>query len=97
MKSYTGVIVDEDLISIDQVCDLLCISEKVIIEWIEHDVVYAIEKENVYYISCNQLVKAKSALRLARDLGINAPGIAVIHELREKIKALEALLDQDDD
>lgn len=92
MNIHQGMIADSDLLTLAELSDMLSVSDKVIIEWIEHDVIYAVRKKNVYYVSCNQLTRAKAALRLARDLGINAPGIAVIYDLRQRVKELEALV-----
>ncbi|TNF65181.1 MAG: hypothetical protein EP298_13090 [Gammaproteobacteria bacterium] len=93
MKLHKGIIADNDLLSLEQISEMLSVSDKVVIEWIEHDVVYAIKKDGSYYIACDQLTRVKSALRLAKDLGVNAPGIAIIYELRQRIKALEALIE----
>ncbi|MCF6766586.1 chaperone modulator CbpM [Thiotrichales bacterium 19S3-7] len=93
MEIHTGLVADNDLLSLEQLSEMLSVSDKVVIEWIEHDVIYAVERQNQYYISCDQLAKVKAALRLARDLGVNAPGIAIIYQLRQRVKELEALLE----
>ncbi|WP_119344849.1 chaperone modulator CbpM [Facilibium subflavum] len=85
---------EDDYLSIEQLSTLLCVPEQLIIEWVEHDVVYAKYEQKTYYIRCDQIDKAKSALRLAGDLGVNASGISIILTLREKIRKLEAMLDQ---
>ncbi|MBK2123912.1 chaperone modulator CbpM [Fangia hongkongensis] len=89
-----SVLSDKDYLTTVEVSSLLCIPETLIIEWIEHDVVYARYEQKVYYIASDQLNKIKSALRLANDLGVNAPGISIILALRQKVKYLEALVER---
>lgn len=93
-KSEMNLLSDRDYLSIIEVSNLLSIPEQILIEWIEHDVVSAEFKQTHYYLRCDELNKVKSALRLTRDLGVNAPGIAIIMRLRGKIKRLEALVDR---
>ena len=54
--------------------------------------VQARAEQETYYIASTEIGKAKCAVRLTRDLGVNASGIAIILEMRQKIQRLEAML-----
>ena len=82
----------EDLISLVELSELLCVPETIIVEWIEHEVVEARIEKQTYYIASTEIAKAKCAVRLTRDLGVNASGISIILEMRQRIQRLEAML-----
>lgn len=82
----------EDYVSVMELSRLLCVPEPLIIEWIEHEVVCAKVEKNTYYISSTEITKAKCAVRLTHDLGVNASGISIILQLRRKIQQLEAVV-----
>ncbi|WP_440682375.1 chaperone modulator CbpM [Cysteiniphilum halobium] len=86
------MIVAGDYISIVELSEMLCVPQTIIIEWIEHDVVRAKVQSDIYYVSAYDIARAKSAMRLMRDLGVNSSAISIILSLREKIKALEAII-----
>ena len=69
---------------------LLDISKNTILDWIEHDVIKAQIVQNDYIVLSDQITRIKIAKRLSYDLGINAPGISVIIEMKEHIKRLES-------
>jgi hypothetical protein len=89
-EQHYNLLSDEDYISILELSQMLCVPEALIIEWIEHDVVYAKVEKNTYYIASGEIAKAKCAIRLTCDLGVNASGIAIILQMRRKIQQLEA-------
>lgn len=93
-ESNYNLLSDEDYVSVVELSQLLCVPEPLIIEWIEHEVVYAKVEKNTYVISCREIAKAKCAVRLTRDLGVNPSGIAIILQMRQKIKQLEAVVNQ---
>ncbi len=86
------MIIKSDYISIVELSEMLCVPQTIIIEWIEHDVVSAKLQADSYYVSAYDIARAKSAMRLMRDLGVNPSGISIILSLREKIKELEAVV-----
>jgi hypothetical protein len=90
-----NILTDDDCVTVVELSQLLCVPEPIIVEWIEHEVVYARRSENTYYIACSEITKAKAAVRLTRDLGVNPSGIAIIMQLRQKIKKLEAMINQE--
>lgn len=83
-----------DYISIIELSQMLCVPQTVIVEWIEHEVIYARLENNIYYVVADDIARAKSARRLMSDLGVNSSGVSIILNLREKINQLEALLNQ---
>ena len=83
---------EEDCITLVELSQLLCVPETLIIEWIEHEVVEARVEREAYYIASSEIAKAKCAVRLTRDLGVNASGISIILEMRQRIQRLEAML-----
>lgn len=93
-KIQIKLLSDRDCVSVIELSRLLCVPEPTIIEWIEHEVVQASAEKDTYYIASSEISRAKCAVRLTRDLGVNASGIAIILELRQKIQRLEALFDQ---
>ena len=86
------MLLKEESISIAQLSQLLRVPETIIIEWIEHEVMEARVEQETYFIASTEIAKAKCAVRLTRDLGVNASGIAIILEMRQKIQRLEAML-----
>ena len=86
------LLTDKEYITIIELSKLLCVPENVIVEWVEHEVVCAKYEKETCYISTSEITKARSAMRLASELGLNAPGIAVIMQLKKKISSLEAML-----
>ncbi|WP_151193720.1 chaperone modulator CbpM [Cysteiniphilum sp. JM-1] len=86
------MIVSGDYISIIELSEMLCVPQTIIVEWIEHDVVSAKIQADSYYVAAYDIARAKSAMRLMRDLGVNSSAISIILSLREKIKELEAVV-----
>lgn len=85
---------DEDYVSVLELSQLLCVPEKLIVEWIEHEVVCAKVEQGDYYIASGEIGKAKCAARLTLDLGVNASGIAIILRMRQRIKRLEVIVNR---
>jgi len=95
MQELERLLSEDDYISLVELSQLLCVPETIIVEWIEHEVVYAKSEQGTYYIASGEITKAKCAVRLTRDLGVNASGIAVILQMRQKIQRLEAIINPD--
>ncbi|MFZ9034972.1 MAG: chaperone modulator CbpM [Francisellaceae bacterium] len=95
MKQYdVTILTNKEYLTTQELAQLLKISESLISEWIEFSVIEAELHHRTFHIPGSEITKARSALRLAADLGVNPAGIAIIHELRARIKALEALFDK---
>lgn len=95
MQKLESLLSDDDYISLIELSQLLCVPETVIVEWIDHEVICAKSEQGTFFIASHEITKAKCAVRLTRDLGINASGIAVILQMRQKIMRLEAIINQD--
>lgn len=95
MQKNERLLSEDDYISLVELSHLLCVPETVILEWIDHEVIYAKSEQGKHFVASAELTKAKCAVRLTRDLGINASGIAVILQMRQKIQRLEAIINQD--
>lgn len=91
-ETHYNLLSDEDYVSVLELSHLLCVPETLIIEWIEHEIVYAKVEQDSYYIASGEIAKAKCAVRLTHDLGVNASGIAIILQMRQKIKQLEVMV-----
>lgn len=89
-ETHYNLLSEDDYLSILELSQILCVPETLIIEWIEHEVVCAKVERNTYYIASGEIAKAKCAVRLTRDLGVNPSGIAIILQMRQKIRRLEA-------
>ena len=95
MQKLERLLYEDDYISLAELSQLLCVTETVIVEWIDHEVICAKSKQGTFFIASGEISKAKCAVRLTRDLGINASGIAVILQMRQKILRLEAMISKD--
>jgi hypothetical protein len=93
-ESHYNLLSDEDYVSVLELSQLLCVPEALIIEWIEHEVVGAKVEQGDYYIACAEIAKAKCAARLTLDLGVNASGIAIILQMRQRIMQLEVMINR---
>lgn len=98
MKQQTlnGILLDEQFeLSLDELCQASSSSDELIIELVEQGALEAIGTQQTRWrFSGTSLLKAQTAMRLQRDLGINPSGIALALDLLDKIETLEARLGQ---
>jgi chaperone modulatory protein CbpM len=94
MSSYepplSGEIFDERTsLSLDELSRLCAVDSAYIVELVEEGVLHVtrIDIEN-WRFSGSALRRARTALRLQRDLEINLPGVALALELLEQIDSL---------
>ena len=88
--ALTGEIFEEyAVLSIDELSRLCAVEPAYIVELVEEGVlsVTAIEAEQ-WRFAGTALRRARTALRLQRDLEINLPGVALALELMEELDAL---------
>jgi chaperone modulatory protein CbpM len=86
----TGEIFDEyAVLSVDELSRLCAVDRAYIVELVEEGVlsVAAFEAEQ-WRFAGTALRRARTALRLQRDLEINLPGVALALELMEELDAL---------
>jgi len=88
--ALTGEIFEEyAVLSVDELSRLCAVDRAYIVELVEEGVlsVTAIEAEQ-WRFAGTALKRARTALRLQRDLEINLPGVALALELMEELDAL---------
>lgn len=88
--ALTGVIFEEyALLDVEQLSRLCAVDQTCIVELVEEGVLTVIEAgAPEWRFSGASLRRARTALRLQRDLEINLPGVALALELLEEIERL---------
>jgi chaperone modulatory protein CbpM len=86
----TGEIFEESsALSVQDLKRMFAVEQRRIIEWVEEGVISALEMDAAEWrFSGAQLRRARIALRLERDLGVNAAGVALALELLEELEQL---------
>jgi len=76
-------------LSVADLSRMFRVEERHIVEWVEEGVLSVVEIDTTEWrFSGAALRRARIALRLERDLGINAPGVALVLELLEELEQL---------
>ncbi|MGD0490379.1 MAG: chaperone modulator CbpM [Steroidobacteraceae bacterium] len=86
----TGEILDEgSALSVQDLERMFALEQRRIVEWVEEGVISVLEIDAAEWrFSGAQLRRARIALRLERDLGVNAAGVALALELLEELEQL---------
>ena len=86
----TGEILEEGaVLTVRDLTHMFAVGEQHIVEWVEEGVINVIEvKASEWRFRGAEVRRARIALRLERDLGINAPGVALALELLEELEQL---------
>jgi chaperone modulatory protein CbpM len=86
----TGEIFEESCaLSVRDLQRMFAVEQRRIVEWVEEGVISALEMDAAEWrFSGAQLRRARIALRLERDLGVNAAGVALALELLEELEQL---------
>jgi chaperone modulatory protein CbpM len=89
-EPLSGEIFEEcAVLTISDLCRITAVDERHILELVEEGVLNVIEIETrEWRFSGAALRRARIALRLERDLGINLPGVALALELLEELEPL---------
>ena len=90
------IIIDEETeLSLNDLCKACSSSAEWIIELVEEGALEPIGYQQTQWrFSGSNLQRARTAMRLQRDLGLNLAGIALALDLLEKIETLESRLCQ---
>ena len=92
---HTGTIIEEDSITLEQVCQLCETNADWIFSLIQESIIepepFNSETPGLHF-SGDCLVRIRSAVRLQRDLGINLEGVALILDLMDELADLRAQL-----
>ena len=93
---HNVVLIDDEIeLTLNDLCKACSSSAEWIIELVEEGALEPIGYQQTQWrFSGNNLQKARTAMRLQRDLGLNLAGIALALELLEKIETLESRLCQ---
>ncbi|TMM43268.1 chaperone modulator CbpM [Colwellia ponticola] len=97
-----GVLLDEEAeLSLEELCYACSSSTKWIIALVEVGVLdpvnyqqTPVEQQTLWKFSAYSLKRARTAMRLQRDLGVNEAGVALVLDLLEEIETLEARLNR---
>ena len=74
-------------VSVNELTRMFAVEERRIVEWVEEGVISVLETDTTQWrFSGAQLRRARIALRLERDLGLNAAGVALVLELLEELE-----------
>ena len=98
-KILNGILLDEHTeLSLNDICLACSSSEEWIIELVEEGALEPVNLQTIGYqqsqwrFSGNSLQRARTAMRLQRDLDVNLAGVALALDLLEKIESLETQL-----
>jgi chaperone modulatory protein CbpM len=87
--SLSGEIFEEyAVLSVDELSRLCAVDRTYIVELVEEGVLSVVEVGSEWRFSGAALRRARTALRLQRDLEINLPGVALALELLEELETL---------
>jgi chaperone modulatory protein CbpM len=89
-ESLSGEIIEEGaVLSVEDLSRMFAVEERHIVELVEEGVLSVVEINTTEWrFSGAALRRARIALRLERDLGINVPGVALVLELLEELEQL---------
>ncbi len=95
LELLTGEIVEEyAVLSVEDLCRLCAVERDAIVELVEEGVLNVIEVESADWRFPGTAVRrARTAVRLQRDLEINLPGVALALELMEELARLRSDLE----
>ncbi len=86
---HTGTVIEEDSMTLGQLCRACGVHADWIISLVEESIIEPQGEDiRLWRFSGASLVRARSALRLQRDLGVNLAGIALALDLMEELESL---------
>jgi chaperone modulatory protein CbpM len=86
---HTGTVIEEDNLTMEQLCHACDVHADWIISIVEKSIIEPQGEDcRLWRFSGASLIRARSALRLQRDLGINLAGIALALDLMEELESL---------
>lgn len=93
-KILTGILLDEESeLSLNELCQACSRSAEWIIELVDEGALEPIGQQRAQWrFPANSLQKARTAMRLQHDLGVNLAGIALALELLDNIQVLQSRL-----
>ena len=92
-RALTGYLLDETVtLSLTELSGACRVREEQIIELVQEGVLEPDHAQHEWQFPANQLRRASRAVRLQRDLEINAAGVALVLDLLEELEELRARL-----
>ncbi len=86
---HIGTVIEDDGLTLGQLCRACGAPADWIISLVEESIIEPHGHEiRTWRFSNISLIRARSALRLQHDLGVNLPGIALVLDLREELERL---------
>ncbi len=90
----TGHVVEEQTdLSLEEISVICAVEQRRIVELVEEGVLETVSVSE-WKFRGNVLRRARIALRLQRDLGVNPAGLALVLELLDRIESLERARDR---
>lgn len=88
-STLTGILLDEQILSLQEICEACSCRRTWIIELVEHGILEPLDSaHDEWRFTGSSLTRAHAARRLQRDLGINLAGIALALQLLDEIEVL---------
>lgn len=88
---HTGSVIEQDSLTLGELCRACGTHVDWIIDLVEESIIEPQGNEiHSWRFSGTSLIRARSALRLQRDLGVNLAGIALALDLLEELESLRA-------
>ena len=88
---HIGTVIEEDTLTLGQLCRACGVHADWIISLVEESIIEPQGQDiRLWRFSGASLVRARSALRLQRDLGVNLAGIALALDLMDELESLRA-------
>jgi chaperone modulatory protein CbpM len=88
---HTGTVIEDDSLTLGQLCRACGVHADWIISLVEESIIEPHGEDiRLWRFSGASLLRARSALRLQRDLGVNLAGIALTLDLIEELENLRA-------
>ena len=88
---HIGTVIEEDSLTLGQLCRACGVHADWVISLVEEGIIEPqCEDIRLWRFSGASLVRARTALRIQRDLGVNLAGIALVLDLIEELESLRA-------
>jgi chaperone modulatory protein CbpM len=88
---HIGTVIEEDSLTLGQLCRACDVHADWIISLVEEGIIEPQGEDiRLWRFSGASLVRARIALRIQRDLGVNLAGIALVLDLIEELEGLRA-------
>lgn len=93
LSSLSGLIVEETTLTLDEFCNACAVEREWILTLVDEGILEPMGHEQTqWHFSGASLRRARTALRLERDLGVNPAGAALVLDLMEEIATLRVRL-----